>query len=131
MRVWYKQPHLAKSDWTLALGEAAHLLHIEQSVCNRLTSHLHSHSGELLDGSGAPWSNLCNKHDLQFLTPLCPRSGGAQNKTPRWTVACTYVQGPLWHGPLLRLCYMLSVCVKCAAAYLEPGHSCGRHVESQ
>ena len=26
---WLKQPHLAQSDWTLGLGEAAHLLHIE------------------------------------------------------------------------------------------------------
>ena len=26
---WFKQPQLAESDWTLVLGEAAHLLHIE------------------------------------------------------------------------------------------------------
>ena len=25
----FKQPHQAKSDWTLGLGEAAHLWHIE------------------------------------------------------------------------------------------------------
>ena len=31
----FKQPHLAESDWNLGLGEAAHLLHIELSVCNR------------------------------------------------------------------------------------------------
>ena len=24
---WFKQPHLAESDWTLGLGEAANLLH--------------------------------------------------------------------------------------------------------
>ena len=30
---WFKQPHRwPESDWTLRLGEAAHLLHIEQSV---------------------------------------------------------------------------------------------------
>ena len=26
---WFKQPDLAESDWTLGLGEAAHLLHVE------------------------------------------------------------------------------------------------------
>ena len=26
---WVEQPHQAVSDWTLELGEAAHLLHIE------------------------------------------------------------------------------------------------------
>ena len=25
---WFNQPHLAESDWTLGLNEAAHLLHI-------------------------------------------------------------------------------------------------------
>ena len=25
---WFKQPHLAKSDWTLGLGETEHLLDI-------------------------------------------------------------------------------------------------------
>ena len=29
---WFYQPHLVESDWTLGLGEAAHLLHIEYSV---------------------------------------------------------------------------------------------------
>ena len=33
---WFKQPCLAESDWTLGLGEAAHLLHIE------LSDHLHT-----------------------------------------------------------------------------------------
>ena len=26
---WIKKPHLAESNWTLGLGEAEHLLHIE------------------------------------------------------------------------------------------------------
>ena len=26
---WFKQPHLAQSDWTLGLAKAARLLHIE------------------------------------------------------------------------------------------------------
>ena len=36
---WLKQPHLAESDWTLGLGEAERLLHIESSVCTGSTSH--------------------------------------------------------------------------------------------
>jgi hypothetical protein len=30
---WFEQPYLSESDWTLGLCEAAHLLHIELSVC--------------------------------------------------------------------------------------------------
>ena len=39
-----KQPYLAESNLTLVLGEAAHLLHIELSVCTGSTSHRHTHS---------------------------------------------------------------------------------------
>ncbi|CAL8237542.1 unnamed protein product [Arctogadus glacialis] len=30
---WFKQPNVTESDWTMGLGEAAHLLHNEESVC--------------------------------------------------------------------------------------------------
>ena len=29
---WFKQPNVTESDWTMGLGEAAHLLHNEESV---------------------------------------------------------------------------------------------------
>ena len=61
---WFKQPHL-ESDWTLGLGEAAHLLSIE-----------------------------LNAHSLKQPSPHTHRShrpvsgyGGAQGKPPRLRVA--------------------------------------------
>ena len=53
----FQQPQLAESDWTLGRVEAAHLLHIEQSVCNRLAqpsahthTHKHTRGGDPLQG---------------------------------------------------------------------------------
>ena len=40
---WLKRPHLAQSDWTLGLGEAAHLLE-----CNKV------HATQHLGGSHTP-----------------------------------------------------------------------------
>ena len=35
-------PGLSKTEWTLGLGEAAHLLHIVHSICTGNSSHLHT-----------------------------------------------------------------------------------------
>ena len=48
---------------------------------------------------------------------------GGMWQPPSWRVAWTFA------APVLNV--SVSVCDLCAAAHLEPGHSCERHVESQ
>ena len=67
---WFKQPHLAKSDWNLGLGEIAHWV--------ISASNLHTH---LCVSMYNFWQTFTVNQSFNF--------GGAQSKTPMWRVAWT------------------------------------------
>ena len=60
-------PAQSQSDWTLGLGEPAHLSHIEQSVCTGSTSCLPAHSKGFSQMARTPVSisNLCHEPVFQ------------------------------------------------------------------